>query len=80
MDANEHVENNRMTECFEALDLKEAILDKHWVVHGTQPTYQRGSDPIDGIFVSANIKAQAAGYLPFGEGPSDHRGIWVKVQ
>ena len=80
MDANEHVGNNYMTECFETLDLKEALLDKHREINGTQPTYQRGSDPIDGICIAANITVQAAGYLPFGEGPSDHRGIWVKVK
>ena len=29
---------------------------------------------------SDNIEIEVAGYLPFGEGSSDHRGIWIKVK
>ena len=80
MDANENVGNNNMTQTFEKIGLKEAILSRHRVSQGTQVTYQRGRDPIDGIFVSANLAIEAAGYLSFGEGASDHRGIWIQVK
>ena len=74
-DVNEHVGNDFITNTFQAVGLKEAILDQHLEMHDPQPTYQRGSDPIDGIFISANIEIQSAGYLPFGDAPSDHRAI-----
>ena len=80
MDVNEHVGNDFVTSTFQDVGLKEAILDRHMEEHGIQPTYQRGSDPIDGNFISANIDIELAGYPPFGDAPSDHRAIWVKVK
>ena len=80
MDANENVGNIHITNRFEAVGLKEAILDKHREKEGIQPTYQRGREPIDGIFISHNLEIEEAGYLPFGEGPSDHRGLWIKIK
>ena len=79
MDANEHVGNAHLTQVFEDIGLKEAILSQHQD-EGFQSTHQRGSDPIDGIFISANLNVEASGYLPFGEGSSDHRGLWIKVK
>ena len=75
MDANEHVGETNISDIFRAIGLTEAILDRHKNKASTQPTYQRGSEPIDGIFVSANIEVEASGYLPFGDAPSDHRVI-----
>ena len=80
MDANENVSNDHMTEIFDALGMKEVILDRHQESQDLQPTYHRGSEPIDGIFISNDIEVEAAGYLPFGESPSDHRGLWVKIK
>ena len=44
-------------------------------------TYQIGSLPIDGMFISDNITHFQLGYLPFGYGPSgsDHRCIWMDI-
>ena len=79
-DANEHVGNEEFISAFREIGLTEAILDKHRDTNGVQLTHQRGKDPIDGIFLSANIEVQAAGYLSFGEAPSDHRGLWVQLK
>ena len=54
-------------------------MGKHRGRQGIQPTYQRGSAPIDGIFISEGLNVTAGGYLPFGEGGSDHRALWVKI-
>ena len=45
------------------------------------PTYQRGSRPIDGIFIAPQLLTTAAGgYLAFGDAiPSDHRAIWLDL-
>jgi len=45
------------------------------------PTYQRGSRPIDGIFLAPQLLiAAAGGYLAFGDAiPSDHRAIWLDL-
>ena len=80
MDANENVSNDNMNDFFDELGMKEAILDRHHDQQDYQPTYHRGRDPIDGIFVSNHLDIEAAGYLPFGDSPSDHRGLWVKIK
>jgi len=45
------------------------------------PTFQCGSQPIDGIFIAPQLLAQGAGgYLGFGDVvPSDHCAIWVDL-
>ena len=80
IDVNEDVGNPYMTAQLGNIGLKEATLDRHNQSWDRQATYHRGQDPIDGIFVSANLQFQDSGYLPFSETPSDHRGIWVKVK
>ena len=80
IDANDHVGDESIKSAFEDIGLKEAILERHEEQHGYQATYSRGKDPIDGIFVSEQIQVEAAGYLPFGDSPSDHRGLWIKMK
>ena len=79
LDANDHVDHS-VGDTFHDLGLKEAIIDRHHDRYGYQPTHQRGRHPIDGIFISDHLQVEAAGYLPFGESPSDHRGLWVKFK
>jgi hypothetical protein len=47
-------------------------------------TYTRGSNPIDGIFMTHDLYIIQGRYMPFGMGiGSDHRlmiSIWVKVE
>jgi hypothetical protein len=46
--------------------------------HGSVPTYQCGSKPIDGIFLSKSLQMRQGGYLAFGEAIlSDHRALWL---
>ena len=80
MDVNEHVDNDNISTTFENMGLTEAIIGRHQEDAGYQATFNRGRDPIDGIFVSQELHIQSAGYLPFGESPSDHRGLWIKLK
>ena len=57
--------------------LKEAIHHRHGT--NSPPTYIRGTNSIDGIFVSPNFLGVKGGYLEFGTTPGDHRGIWIDV-
>ena len=56
------------------MGLVEAIT----TAHGKQgpPTYERGSEPIDGIFVSETLLQMTCGYLPF---VFDHRALYIDV-
>ena len=62
---------------FSALGIREVLLEKY----GSAPnTFEFGSKPIDGIFMSSTLEIQQGGYLPFGDGiPSDHRALWVDI-
>jgi hypothetical protein len=58
------------------LGLIEPIVEKY----GAAPTYQRGSKPIDGIFLSKSLQMRQGGYLAFGEAIlSDHRALWLNI-
>ncbi len=52
-------------------------------LHMQQPlaTHNRGSLPIDGIFVPVTLlKICQVGYLTFGEAvPSNHQAVWVDI-
>ena len=69
-DWNEVVVNGNLTEWMNTFGLREGITS----LHGPDPppTFHRGSDAIDGIFVSSTVKIKQAGYLGFGEIPGDH--------
>ena len=76
-DWNEYIRNINLTEWMALFQMKEAITTLH--THPPPPTYHRGSQAIDGIFVSESVGATRAGYLGFGELPGDHRAIWMEV-
>jgi hypothetical protein len=62
--------------------LSKRLYNIHSTRHtGTAPpTYQRGSHPIDGIWVSPTLLSSQCGYLPFGDGLiSDHRPLWIDI-
>ena len=75
-DWNEDV-NDVQRKYFEPIGLREVLLEKF----GDAPnTFEFGSKPIDGIFMSSTLSIQQGGYLPFGEGiDSDHRVAWVDL-
>lgn len=76
-DWNEDVQKPVFMEWMNTVGLKDAVTSIH---EGRAPaTYQRGKDPIDGIFVSQDMNIARAGYLGFGDVPGDHRGIWVDI-
>ena len=76
-DWNENIQGTMMKQWMGVFGLEEAITGTH---PGRAPaTYQRGSVPIDGIYVSPGLMPLKAGYLPFGAVPGDHRGIWVDL-
>lgn len=78
MDLNEDITSTAIVHLFSQIGLKEAITTQNGP-SGVEPTYNRGSYPIDGIYTSSTLVTTASGYLPFGEFPSDHRGLWLKV-
>lgn len=78
MDCNEDVEGENMSTWLNQIGLREGILNLHHQAP-RQPTYQRGTVPIDGIFVSNTLQLSAGGYMDFGSFPSDHRAIWIDL-
>ena len=60
--------------------MKEAITTKYKSTQGLVPTFQLGSVPIDGIFVSEVLDIIMGGYFPFGVSPLDHRVLWIKIK
>ena len=59
------------------LGLCEVITERHDPGKLVAPrTYERGSRPIDGIFVSPSLEASRCGYLPF---VLDHRCLWIDI-
>ena len=74
---NEKVTSDTVTELFASVGLPEAITHPH-LATGLVPTYQRGSQPIDGIYNTRTINVSAGAYLQFGIIRSDHRLLWLK--
>ena len=60
-----------------SLNRATAIMSKHG--SNLPSTYNRGSKPIDEIFVSSSLKIKRAGYLAHGATLGDHRPIWIDV-
>ena len=78
-DFNEHIGKENMQAFATALNLREAIIDRHSQFQGYAPTHQKGEDPIDGIFISSTLHISQEGYLPFGEAPGNHRALWISI-
>ena len=74
-DWNEDVSSSNITQWMRVFGLSECILERHG--QHPPPTYQRGTNAIDGIFCSLSCTAKKSGYLPFNSLPGDHRGIWA---
>ena len=59
-----------------SLGLWEALIERY----GKAPnTHDRGSLPIDGIFVSEGIQIIQGGYTSFAVSWSDHRWLWTDI-
>ena len=79
LDVNDDVRSTEVSLFFEAFNMVELLTHTHG--NSAPATYQRGSHPIDGIFVSSSLLPDlACGYFPFGSGTSsDHRCLWVDI-
>ena len=59
------------------------LVDINLFKHGahTLGTYNRGTAPIDGLWVSSTLMGSQCGYLPHGEGPPgcDHCILWMDI-
>ena len=75
-DMNEDVREEALVEWARKISMKE-VVSKTTTVQVA--THQKGSTPIDGIYVSYTLQAKQAGYFPFGIFQSDHRGLWIDV-
>ena len=79
MDSNEHVVNEKMSR-----ELRGEGLRMREVVHDQTPgeglhTYFRGTDYIDGIWVSNEIEVFSAAYLLFDKYLGDHRPVAANI-
>ena len=72
-------DNARVTKFAKKLNMREVILGRHGKQNAPH-TYDYGSKPIDGIFVSDEIDIEQGGYIDALECPGDHCALWVDVR
>ena len=78
VDCNEDVRQGKLTQRLEEIGLRSPIRQK-FGESNMPATYHAGIKPIDDIFISKDLTFRDTGYLPFGDGPGDHRGIYVDI-
>ncbi len=74
MDMNEDVRDHNAVRHLRQLGLTEVITHRHG--NNAPRTCNKGSTPIDGIFVSAGLLDSKCGYLPVAH---DHRRLWLDL-
>ena len=79
IDANEDVRSGVLSTRLRQLGLISPLQSK-FGGHSMPPTFHRGSAPIDDIFVSPSLRVEKSGMLEFGNGPGDHRAIYLDVK
>ena len=72
IDLNSHVVNSEDALALRNDGLIESITERHSKI-GEHPTHDRGSLPIDRLFVSRSLTIRVGGYLPFFNTLLDHR-------
>ena len=72
IDANENVEKGTLGRRLRELGLKEVVSSRHGLHH----SHLRGSEPINGIFVTSLLSDVQCGYISSG---CDHFGLWLDV-
>ena len=78
IDFNGDVRDASVVQFFSSLNMREVLIDKHG--KDGPETYDNGSKPVDGIFVSSHININGGGYLEFGTfSDTDHRALWIDV-
>jgi len=78
-DINKDICEASIQSVFRQLGMAEAVITQHGE-HGPN-THNRGSTPIDGIFLPTQLIPEIkSGYLALREGvPSDHRVVWIDL-
>lgn len=74
LDVNEDVRTGKFTEKMRSLGLIETVTSQHGI--NGPPTYEKGKNPIDGIYVSSTLQGLKCGYLDF---IFDHRCLWMDI-
>jgi hypothetical protein len=77
MDANECLETGQLAKDLIALGMHDAIKTR--TNSPGPPTFQSGSKQIDGIWMSSDLLAQSASFLPLFVGVGDHRMALVDI-
>jgi hypothetical protein len=78
-DLNEDIRSNSITKFFSDFNMTEPIITRHG--HNAPKTFNYGTTPIDGVFISQDVNVLAGGYTPTKWGMStDHRLIWIDVE
>ena len=78
IDSNEDINTGTFNTKLRQSGLISALRKRHGP--NTPPTQHSGSVVIDDIYVTPNLVVGKSGYLPFGDGPGDHRGLYVDIQ
>ena len=74
---NKNVTDHILAGMLAELGPREAV---HMRTEGPGPsTHVRGSEAINGIYVSPEIEVTGASYLPFDKGLGDHRAVMIDV-
>jgi len=79
-DFNDNTSQVTFKQWFQELGLVDALAHLHG--QPTWPTHNRGSHPINTIYISPELlQGTTGGYLGFDDGLlSDHRGMWIDLQ
>ena len=75
-DINEDIGTSKFVADLELMGIF-SVMEKH--NHKPPATQNRGSVSIDGIFISKTLRTFACGYSDFGDGPGDHRTVFVDI-
>ena len=77
IDMNEDIRKANLTKMLESVGLISPFRQKYG--DKLPATYHLGSAPIDDMFVSQDITIEKVGYGAFGDGPGDHRPLFIDV-
>ena len=75
-DINDDIQHSTFVSDLELLGIF-SVMKKHNLQ--LPATQNRGKVAIDGIFVSKTLRTFASGYSDFGDGPGDHRTVFVDI-
>ena len=76
---NQNITSDTVTYIFANVGLTEAINHRHLDTF-LVTTYQRLSHLINGIYTSRTLQVLSLCYIPFGNIPSDHHLLWIKIE